>query len=57
MISFKTPGAANVLVPYTLPVVTDFVPFRMERRFELFDAGGKLNVGDNAGAEAGTDCT
>jgi len=54
MISFKTPGAANVLVPYTLPVVTDFVPFRIERRFELF-AGGKSNVGDNAGAEAGTD--
>jgi len=45
------PGGAIGFVPYAMPVVAGFVPFRMDKRFELFDGGGKLEVGENAGAE------
>jgi len=45
-----------MLDPDGPPVVTDFVPFRIDNRFELFCGGGKSKVGENAGAEAGTCC-
>ena len=51
MIPFKIPGGAIAFVPYALPAVADFVPFRMDKRFELFEGSGRLKVGENAGAE------
>jgi hypothetical protein len=53
MIPFKILGGAIAFVPYALvlSVVAGFVPFRMDKRFELLDGGGKLKVGENAGAE------
>ena len=52
MIPFKILIGAIVLVPCALPVATDFVPFKMDNRFEL-DARDAANVGDEAGAEVG----
>jgi hypothetical protein len=54
MTPFKIFGAISVLVPCALPVVTDFVPFKMDNRFE-FGAGGGANV-DKAGLEGGKRC-
>jgi hypothetical protein len=52
MIPFKILVGAIVLVPCVLPVATDFVPFKMDNRFEL-GAGAAANVGDKAGVEVG----
>jgi len=52
MIPFKILVGAIVLVPCILPVATDFVPFKIDNRFEL-GAGGAANVGDKAGVEVG----
>jgi hypothetical protein len=54
MTSLKAPGGAIILDPDAPLVATDFVPFKMDNRFKLF--GGRLNVGDNAGAETGIGC-
>jgi len=32
------------------------VPFRMDNRPELFEGGGSSKVGENAGADTGTNC-
>src|SRR5882762_950430 len=57
----KADGGAVMLDGDARPVVTDLAPLRMDNRSMLFggilfSGGGKSNVGDNAGAEAGTCC-